>query len=304
MIEFEEDFFKEECRCGFTVCEKMKRAWAAEMEVLSEIIRICKKYNITYYADWGTLLGAVRHHGYVPWDDDIDLAFKRKDFFKLIEMLPDELPESYHVSSFYTPGEHNQPISCVMNSTVINTEPDFLKKFHGCPYIVGVDLSVLDYIPREEELATAQRTLYSAVYDAAKRYDVLKKSGEIDLYLPQIEELCGITFDKEKPLRRQLWMLSENICDMYGEEESDYLTWFPRTVCLEKDFRLNKEWYSDTLEMPFENMMISVPKNYHEVLTKMYRRYNILRKGSRGHNYPFYAAQDEALRMLENTQKD
>ncbi len=121
MLEFKEEFFKEETRCDFVICEKMKRAWAAEMEVLSEVIRVCKKYKIPYFADWGTLLGAVRHKGYVPWDDDLDIALRRKDFFKLMEMLPGELPESYHISSFFMPGEHNQPLSCVMNSREINT---------------------------------------------------------------------------------------------------------------------------------------------------------------------------------------
>ncbi len=298
MLEFKEEFFKEETRCDFVICEKMKRAWAAEMEVLSEVIRVCKKYKIPYFADWGTLLGAVRHKGYVPWDDDLDIALRRKDFFKLMEMLPGELPESYHISSFFMPGEHNQPLSCVMNSREINTQPEFLEKFHGCPYIVGVDIAVLDYIPRDEELVTAQRTLYSAVYDAAKRFPVLEKSGELDIYLPQIEELCGVTFDRNKPLRRQLWMLGEQICGMYNEQESDYLTWFPRTVCHDKKFRLKKEWYSSSIEMPFENITVSVPQNYHDVLTMMYGNYEVYQKGWRAHGYPFYAAQDKLLNEI------
>lgn len=298
MLVFNPDFFIDEIRCNFTVCKKMKCAWAAELEVLSEIIRICKKYNLTYYADWGTLLGAVRHKGYIPWDDDLDIALKRKDYLKLLTILPRELPETYHISSFYTPGNHNQPISCVMNTKTINTDPSFLKEFHGCPYIVGVDIAPLDYIPRDPQLAETQRVLYNIVYDAAYRYLKLEKSKEIEIYLPKIEELCGITFDLSKPLRKQLWILSDKICGLYNEEESDLLTWFPRTIRINKHYSYHKNWYTSTIEMPFENILITVPVGYDQILTTMYGDYHTMKRGKSGHNYPFYAYQDEFLKKL------
>ena len=87
MLAINEDFFREEIRCGFTVSEMMKRVWAVEMEVLQQIHRICKDYGLTYYAHWGTLLGAIRHKGFIPWDDDIDIAMKRKDYQVLMRVL-------------------------------------------------------------------------------------------------------------------------------------------------------------------------------------------------------------------------
>ena len=55
-MEFPEDFFKKECRCGFEVPEMMKRAWAAQMEVLEVVGKVCEKHHLQYYADWGTLM--------------------------------------------------------------------------------------------------------------------------------------------------------------------------------------------------------------------------------------------------------
>ena len=78
MLQFEDSFFEGETRHDFFIEPMMKRAWAASMEVLAEIDRICKKHEIKYFAYWGTLLGAVRHKGFIPWDDDIDIAIDRK----------------------------------------------------------------------------------------------------------------------------------------------------------------------------------------------------------------------------------
>ena len=90
-MEFPEDFFKKECRCGFEVPEMMKRAWAAQMEVLEVVGKVCEKHHLQYYADWGTLLGAIRHKGFIPWDDDIDVGMLRPDYDRFVQLAKNEL---------------------------------------------------------------------------------------------------------------------------------------------------------------------------------------------------------------------
>ena len=63
------------------------------MELLDEIDRICKKYDIPYWLSSGTLLGAVRHQGFIPWDDDLDVEMFEEDYDRLLKVLPHELPE-------------------------------------------------------------------------------------------------------------------------------------------------------------------------------------------------------------------
>ena len=79
-MDFTVDFYRDEVRCGFYIPTAVKQAWAANLTVLSEIDRICEKYGIRYFADWGSILGAVRHGGYVPWDDDLDICMLRDDY--------------------------------------------------------------------------------------------------------------------------------------------------------------------------------------------------------------------------------
>ena len=81
---FEKEYFEDEVRDGFYVPAQMKHAWAAQLEVLNDIDKACTENEIQYFAEWGTLLGAVRHHGFIPWDDDMDIKqlckyFNRKE---------------------------------------------------------------------------------------------------------------------------------------------------------------------------------------------------------------------------------
>ncbi len=72
----------------------LRKAQLRLLEMLIEIDKICKKHNIPYWIDGGTTLGAIRHGGFIPWDDDIDIALLRKDYLKLVKILGQELPEN------------------------------------------------------------------------------------------------------------------------------------------------------------------------------------------------------------------
>ena len=68
--------------------ETLKRVQNTEKEILVKFIEICEKYNLKYFAAFGTLLGAIRHRGFIPWDDDIDVGMLRKDYEKFLKDLP------------------------------------------------------------------------------------------------------------------------------------------------------------------------------------------------------------------------
>ena len=79
-----ENFLEPEIRDGVAVSAEMKAAWKVLLDMLEEFIRICEKYDLKYCLDGGTMLGAIRHKGFVPWDDDVDVSLPRADFQRFL----------------------------------------------------------------------------------------------------------------------------------------------------------------------------------------------------------------------------
>ncbi|MDE6675551.1 MAG: LicD family protein, partial [Acetatifactor sp.] len=158
MLEFQENFFEQEIRNGFYIDVMMKKVWAAELEVLQKVAEICDRHGIVWYAAWGTLLGAIRHEGFVPWDDDMDIWVKRKDYNRLLQILPEELPREYEIRSPLVKGGYDQ-FHTLINNGSFSIEEEHLRQYHGCPLSVGLDIYPLDYLPRGDEERELQKNL-------------------------------------------------------------------------------------------------------------------------------------------------
>ena len=85
--------------------ENLKKIQQIELDILLEVDRICKKHEIEYFLDFGTLLGAVRHSGFIPWDDDIDIGMTRDNYEKFLKIASSELKKDYFLQNVYTERE-------------------------------------------------------------------------------------------------------------------------------------------------------------------------------------------------------
>ena len=101
---------------------------------------------------FGSLLGTVRHKGFIPWDDDIDIAMLRGDYERFLEAINGRLPQFFETQSLL-PGAipPKEMIFNIGNGKRLDTSPQFLDRFHGCPYSTGVDIFVFDRIPDNPE---------------------------------------------------------------------------------------------------------------------------------------------------------
>ena len=95
MIDLSKDFYDEEVRYDFTITNKTKRIWAIELELLIEFDRICKKYDLKYFLAYGTLIGAAREKGFIPWDTDVDVVMMRRDYHKFCKIAREEVKTPY-----------------------------------------------------------------------------------------------------------------------------------------------------------------------------------------------------------------
>lgn len=294
---FDDKYFETEEKEGFTVDSTMKRAWAAEMEILQEIDRICKENHLQYYAAWGTLLGAVRHRGFIPWDDDIDLWMKRNDYNRLLEVIKEQLSSPFYACHYSTLEQWDQYFLRVTNGSEINLSEEHLKRFHGFPYVAGVDIFPLDYISNHADEMDTQKQLIRIVYELINISGKGRICDEPDAnknLLKQIEELCNIHLNWQGYTKNQLWKVCDLLYSLYNEKDSHILTEF-YYFCKNPDIRFSEELFAETIEMNFEIMKIPVMKNYDRVLKTLFGDYMIPVRGTQEHDYPFYKKQKEIL---------
>lgn len=301
-MEFPLEFFEDEVRDGFYVPGEMKACWAAQTEVLMEIARICKKHNIQWFADFGTLLGAIRHKHCVPWDDDFDIVMKRPDFMKFMGVMKAELGSDYHFMNIrQKDNEYWNYINRIDNGPDITIEPDRMKKFHNFPYIAGVDIFCLDYVPRDpgemeliEIIAGASQKIAVKLMPDEEE-DEEDKEISVDELIDIVDALTGRKFDRNGDIIQQTYVLNDSLFAMYSEDEADYLALMPDYIDSGRTYQFKKEWFDETVMVPLEHFEVPAPKHYDEVLTQRYGDYMQPYRAGGSHNYPYYEKLREPL---------
>lgn len=309
-------FLLDEVRCGFFIPSAIKQAWAAELEVLAEIDRVCRKHNIQYFADWGTLLGAVRHGGFIPWDDDLDIVMKREDYNKFMTVARFDMAEGFDVQTYRNQKDFWLFMGKVVGKNRFCFEKEHLRRFYNFPYIACVDIFVLDYVHPDPEKEEKRRTLCKYMLGVADAIVEGKLSAtEREKSLCIIEEMSGKRMNRP----RDYWELGDgskkSLSDpvemgryLYGEveqifgevpkSEATMLTqlfpWGLKGIGLE----FPKEYYSEAIYLPFECTTMPVPQVYDKMLRMRYGDYMKLIKDAGAHNYPFFEGQKVNLQKV------
>lgn len=302
-------WLKTEKRGNFVTSEVMKRSWAAELAVLRDIKRVCEKHSIKYFAVYGTLLGAVRHGGYIPWDDDIDIGMLRDDYISFMNVIEEEYGDKYNIFNPYTKPWYCMNFSHITNNNDLCFEREYLKKWFGCPFIVGADVFPYYYIPRDPDaekyimglLAKIDSTMAlcrqsAAVSQANGSFDASSRLNEITARsLIELQHETGFEFDVQRPLDNQLEILYDQVCRITEPDEADYVARFDE-YAKDRTKKFRKEWIENVVELPFENTYMSVPAAYDAVLDARFGRGYMMPRQERGaHDYPFFKKQLEDL---------
>lgn len=318
MLEFPDNYFYDEVRDGFFIPAMMKKTWAAELKVLDAIRGLCEKYGLRYYADYGTLLGAVRHGGFIPWDDDLDITMPRPDYMKLIEHS-DELPYPYQILSIYSSDTYYNFHAVAANNRAdkLSWDLERLENFYGCPYIVNVDIYPLDYITEDKEKDKLQRLIYTMAYKLARDCAELQNNLEKGIDVSEEKQIGlqngikslneyldkfwngEIKLDNSRPVRNALCRVADKIAMLCNEKDGRWVDYYAHMAFRHEPILRDKEWYMDKIMLPFETTRISAPIVYTAVLEKRFGAdYMMPQRVSGAHGYPFYSKQEEYLRFM------
>lgn len=299
-----EEFYEAEVRDGFYIPSEMKRYWASMLEVYDQVARVCRKHGLNFYADYGTLIGAVRHGGFIPWDDDFDISMMREDYMTFLKIAEKELPEGYKVLSIYNNHKSHTFLGRVVNHDFISTEEDFLKANHNCPYANGIDIFPIDHFDYDEKTNEYQKILIRGFDEMAAlidedETDIHNLPGEIIDRIHYLCDICNFQFENGKPIKQQMLIFSDRLYSLFGKE-SPYVAhmYFWETSGRQV---YPKEYYSDHVMLPFECTYIPVPVAYDKILTECYGSGYIRPVRSGGvHDYPLYTVQREYMREAVN----
>ena len=295
-MEFSPEHFEGEEREGFYIQPLMKRVWAVELEILEEIKALCRRHAIRFSAVWGTLLGAVRHQGFIPWDDDIDLVMLREDLVRFLHYARTELPPGYCIHDYNNEG-FDELLVCVVNTHTLNLNVEFLEKFHGCPYSIGIDIFCMDHIPPNKEEEEVLLNLLSVTDNLGCYWDTYAPEERAE-YVREIEQLTNYHFDENRPVRKQMLYLADKISAMYWDVDCEEAT-FMYLLRTAPHYRLPISCFDRIIEVPFENTTMPILEDYDRLLRLSYgNNYMTPVKKWNSHKYPFFRNQIKRLRAL------
>lgn len=293
-MQFDNSYFQDEIREGFYIPGMIKRSWAMQLEILQKINEICEKYNFTWFADCGTLLGTVRHRGFIPWDDDLDICMLRDEYIKFNEIAERELPAEYRILNFDTEIEYDNFLTRIVASDSIHVGNDYLMHHHGFPYIAGVDIFPLDYLYFDEGKEEIRRNKAIQIWDLTQRIKDKRECRNEDEIRKYVLKCTGYRMDGSLPMEVALLRVLEKIFSECNDESSDKVTLMP--IYLNNKNRVYPvKWYEKIMILPFEKSFIKVPAAYEKILEMEYGRWYVINRKGGFHEYPYYSEQESIL---------
>ena len=242
---------------------QLAKAKKIMVNILEEVDRICSKYGIKYYLSDGTLLGAIRHGGFIPWDDDLDISMLRSDYNKFLEVAEIELDEKFFLQTSKTDKYYDiehVPTKVRHNGSLFIEEDD--KKYHQGVYI---DIFPMDNVPNTNFKFNLQSRISSFIMKSSMRIRVKEKKLPLKNEITHlIYRLVLFIFKGKRRESLNKWLIG------LGDENSNQIVYGVDTCW---NITLNKKDIFPLKRIKFENGYFLAPANPDAILTKLYGDY-------------------------------
>ncbi len=251
---------EEETIADYRISDKMKKTWKVELAMLDEISRICKKHHLTWFLVHGSLLGAVRHKGFIPWDDDLDIAMPRKDYNKFIRIAKKELSEPL---SIHTPETEKDMFwggfARVRNGQTTGIEERELT--HKGNLGIWIDILPLDvctmdeklFDKKEKQIRHCHRLLLAKIY--GRDFERYGEMGKL--------QWNGYRLLSHLHSHNMLCRMLNRAMQLYTDKPSEDVAFFTGYY---KHRRLNAGDFRMVAQLEFEHRRLPVPAGYENYL--------------------------------------
>ena len=284
-LQLPESFFEEEVRSNYTVSSDMKKIWAVELDLLNECIRLCDKYKIKYYACAGTLLGAIRHGGFIPWDDDIDIIMSRKDYQRFCEIAEKEFRYPYFFQTDETDPGSTRGHAQLRNSATTGILKDELE--YRFPYNQGIfiDIFPYDHVPDRQKERRKLGKRVNRYIAKAKQYSYCYYGINTSKGMKRFFRFFSMLFFKitYRGYDNKYFKKAELEKQKYNQSGKDKISNLCIGAANVERFTIKEEWCEKTELKPFEMLQISVPAGYKKILKRNYGDWEIFSVGTTIH---------------------
>ena len=244
------------------------------LKILKEIDRICRKYKIKYMLDGGTLLGAVRHKGFIPWDDDADIAFTRSNYEAFLKVVKRELPDTMELlmPEDFQGGKAFFDFTARViykNSRRHENTPE-VQYYEGKLNHLWVDLFIIDELPENKAAAGFTRLLHKSIYLLAMGHRYHLDFSKYSLF-HKLAVGGGSAVGKLIPMKLIFKLQhAAALKDKHGRSSLRYYSNYQPDYLY---VTVDKSCCDQVEDADFEDTRLMIPKGWHQILTEVYGNY-------------------------------